>query len=49
MEIREALELARKVILTGERVELIPTADGAEVYIIKRRKAKQNTERASKR
>ena len=49
MEIREALELARKVILTGERVELIPTADGAEVDIIKRRKAKQKTETASKR
>lgn len=49
MEIREALDLARKVILTGERVELIPTSDGAEVYIIKRRKAKQNTEPASKR
>lgn len=49
MEIREALELARTVLQTGERVELIPTADGAEVYIIKRRKAKQNTEPASKR
>lgn len=49
MEIREALELARTVLQTGERVELIPTADGAEVYIIKRRKAKQNTEPRPKR
>ena len=49
MEIKEALELARTVLQTGEPVELIPTSDGAEVYIIKRRKAKQNTEPASKR
>lgn len=49
MEIREALELARTVLQTGERVELVPAADGAEVYIIKRRKAKQNTAPRSKR
>ena len=47
MEIREALELARTVLQTGERVELVPAADGAEVYIIKRRKA--NVEREGPR
>ena len=43
MGIDEALEAARKVLETEERVEIVPTKDGAEVYIIKRRKAKQNT------
>ncbi len=49
MEINAALELARTVLQTGERVELVPAADGAEVYIIKRRKAKPNNEPVSKR
>ena len=49
MELKEAMELARTVLQTGERVELVPAADGAEVYIIKRRKAKQNTEPRPKR
>ena len=49
MEINAALELARTVLQTGERVEIVPTKDGAEVYIIKRRKAKQNTAPRSKR
>lgn len=49
MELDEALELARKVVLTGERAEIVPTKDGAEVYILKRRKMKQNQEPASKR
>lgn len=49
MGIDEALEAARKVLETGERAEIVPTKDGAEVYIIKRRKAKQNTAPRSKR
>lgn len=49
MGIDEALEAARKVLETGERAEIVPTKDGAEVYIIKRRKAKQNTEPRPKR
>ena len=49
MGIDEALEAARKVLETEERVEIVPTKDGAEVYIIKRRKAKQNTVPRSKR
>ena len=49
MELNEALELARKVVLTGERAEIVPTKDGAEVYILKRRKMKQNQEPVSKR
>lgn len=43
MEIDAALNLAREVVETGERAEIVPTADGADVYVIKRRKAKQNT------
>ena len=38
------MELARRVIETGERAEIVPTKDGAEVYILKRRRAKPNTE-----
>lgn len=49
MEIDAALKLVREVIKTGERAEIVPTKDGAEVYIIKRRKAKQNTEPRPKR
>ena len=49
MELNEAMELARKVVLTGERAEIVPTKDGAEVYILKRRKMKQNQEPVSKR
>lgn len=44
MEIDAALNLAREVLKTGERAEIVPIADGADVYVIKRRKAKQNTE-----
>lgn len=43
MEIDAALNLAREVVETGERAEIVPTADGADVYVIKRRKSKQNT------
>lgn len=32
MELREALETAARILKTGERVELQPTKDGAEVY-----------------
>ena len=49
MEINAALELARTVLQTGERVELVPAADGAEVYVIKRRNVKPNREPVSKR
>lgn len=49
MGIDEALEAARKVLETGERAELVPTADGADVYVIKRRKIKPNNEPRSKR
>lgn len=49
MEIDAALNLAREVVETGERAEIVPTADGADVYVIKRRKAKQNTEPRPKR
>ena len=49
MEIDAALKLAREVVKTGERAEIVPTADGADVYIIKRRKVKQNTDPRSKR
>ena len=49
MELNEAMELARTVLQTGERVELVPAADGAEVYVIKRRKVKPNREPVSKR
>lgn len=49
MELKTALELARKVLQTGERVELVPAADGAEVYVIKRRRVKPNREPVSKR
>lgn len=38
MGIEEALEVARKVLETGERAEIVPTKDGADVYILKRRK-----------
>ena len=38
MGIDEALEAARKVLETGERAEIVPTKDGADVYILKRRK-----------
>lgn len=48
MELNEAMELARKIVLTGERAEIVPTKDGAEVYVLKRRKAKQNQEPVSK-
>lgn len=46
MDIDAALKLARKVIEAGERAEIVPTKDGAEVYILKRRKV--NTEPRSK-
>ena len=36
MDIDAALNLARKVVETGERAEIVPTKDGAEVYILKR-------------
>ena len=49
MEIDAALKLAREVLKTGERAEIVPTKDGAEVYILKRRKAKQNQEPVPKR
>ena len=49
MDINAALELARTVLQTGERVELVPAADGAEVYVIKRRKVNPNREPVSKR
>ena len=49
MELNEAMEMARKVVLTGERAEVVPTKDGAEVYVLKRRKAKPNQEPVSKR
>ena len=49
MEINAALELARTVLQTGERVELQPTKDGAEVYVLKRRRVKLNQEPAPKR
>lgn len=49
MELREALETAARILKTGERVELQPTKDGAEVYVIKRRKVKPNREPVSKR
>ena len=49
MEINAALELARTVLQTGERVELVPAEDGAEVYVLKRRRVKLNQEPAPKR
>ena len=49
MGIDEALEVARKVLETEERVEIVPTKDGAEVYVLKRRKVKLNTEPRPKR
>ena len=49
MEIDAALRAAREVIKTGERAEIVPTADGAEVYVLKRRKVKPNTEPRPKR
>lgn len=44
MQIPDALRLAEKILRTGERVELLPSKDGADVYIIKRRKAQINME-----
>ena len=44
MQIPDALHLAEKILRTGERVELLPSKDGADVYIIKRRKAQLNME-----
>lgn len=49
MELEQALELARKILSTGERVEIQPTRDGAEVYLLKRRRIKPNSEPVSKR
>ena len=49
MELREALETAARILKTGERVELQPTKDGAEVYVLKRRRVKLNQEPAPKR
>ena len=49
MELREALETAARILKTGERVELQPTKDGAEVYVLKRRRGKLNQEPAPKR
>ena len=49
MELREALETASRILKTGERVELQPTKDGAEVYVLKRRRVKLNQEPAPKR
>ena len=49
MELREALETAARILKTGERVELQPTKDGAEVYVLKRRRVKLNQEPAAKR
>lgn len=49
MELDEALITAREILKTGERAELVPTADGADVYVIKRRKIKPNNEPRSKR
>ena len=49
MEIDAALKAAREVLKTGERAEIVPTADGAEVYVLKRRKVKPNTEPRPKR
>ena len=48
MELREALETAARILKTGERVELQPTKDGAEVYVLKRRRVKLNQEPAPK-
>lgn len=42
MEIDAALMLARKVWEKGERAEIVPTKDGADVYILKRRKLQPN-------
>lgn len=44
MEINAALDLVREVLQTGERAEIVPTKDGADVYILKRRKLKSNTD-----
>ena len=49
MELREALETAARILKIGERVELQPTKDGAEVYVLKRRRVKLNQEPAPKR
>ena len=41
MKIADALTTALAILQTGERVELQPAKDGAEVYILKRRRVKQ--------
>lgn len=38
MKIPDALRMAEDILRTGERVELQPSKDGAEVYVIKRRR-----------
>jgi hypothetical protein len=49
LKIEDAMKLARRVIDTGERAEIVPSKDGAEVYILKRRKLKPNNEPSPKR
>jgi hypothetical protein len=38
MELKKAFETAELIIQTGERVEIWPSKDGADIYIVKRRK-----------
>lgn len=42
MDIDEALLLAKEIWKTGERSEIVPTKDGADVFVLKRRKVKPN-------
>ena len=49
MKIRDALATALAILQTGERVEMQPSKDGAEVYILKRRRIKQKIEPRSER
>lgn len=42
MKIIDALREAERILGTGERVELVPSKDGADVFIIKRRKVQVN-------
>lgn len=49
MQIPDALRMAEAILQTGERVELQPSKDGAEVYVIKRRRVQPNMEPRPKR
>lgn len=43
MRMTDALRVAEAILRTGERVELQPSKEGAEVYVIKRRRIQPNS------